>query len=30
LTLEDMTRVGFLLLAESPCHEIVFGSVVQP
>jgi len=30
LTLEDMTRAGFLLLGESPGHEIVFGSVVQP
>jgi hypothetical protein len=30
LTLDDMQRAGFLLLGESPGHEIVFGSVVQP
>ncbi len=30
LTLQDMERAGFLLLGESPGHEIVFGSVVQP
>ncbi len=30
LTLDDMERAGFLLLGESPGHEIVFGSVVQP
>jgi hypothetical protein len=29
-TLEDMERVGFLLLGELPGHEIVFGTVVQP
>ena len=30
LTLDDMERAGFLLLGESPGHEIVFGTVVQP
>ena len=30
LTLDDMQRAGFLLLGESPGHEIVFGTVVQP
>jgi hypothetical protein len=30
LNLDDMERVGFLLLGERPGHEIVFGSVVQP
>ena len=30
LNLDDMERVGFLLLCERPGHEIVFGSVVQP
>jgi len=30
LTLDDMERVGFLLLGECPGHEIVFGTVVQP
>jgi hypothetical protein len=30
LNLDDLERVGFLLLGESPGHEIVFGSVVQP
>jgi hypothetical protein len=30
LNLEDMERVGFLLLGERPGHEIVFGTVVQP
>jgi hypothetical protein len=30
LTLDDMQRAGFLLLGESPGHEIVFGSVAQP
>ena len=30
LTLQDMERAGFLLLGESPGHEIVFGAVVQP
>jgi hypothetical protein len=30
LTLDDMERAGFLLLDESPGHEIVFGAVVQP
>ena len=30
LTLKDMERAGFLLLGESPGHEIVFGTVVQP
>ena len=30
LTLDDMERVGFVLLGESPGHEIVFGTVVQP
>jgi len=30
LNLDDMKRVGFLLLGERPGHEIVFGSVVQP
>jgi len=30
LTLDDMTRAGFLLLDERPGHEIVFGTVVQP
>jgi hypothetical protein len=30
LTLDDMERVGFLLLGESPGREIVFGTVVQP
>ena len=30
LSLDDMERVGFLLLGERPGHEIVFGSVVQP
>jgi hypothetical protein len=30
LTLDDMQRAGFVLLGESPGHEIVFGTVVQP
>jgi hypothetical protein len=30
LTLDDMERAGFLLLGESPGHEIVFGTVVRP
>ena len=30
LNLDDLQRVGFLLLGERPGHEIVFGSVVQP
>jgi len=30
LMLDDMERAGFLLLGESPGHEIVFGTVVQP
>ena len=30
LTLEDMTRAGFLLLGEWPGREIVFGAVVRP
>ena len=30
LTLDDMERAGCLLLGESPGHEIVFGTVVQP
>jgi hypothetical protein len=30
LNLDDMERVGFLLLGERPGHEIVFGAVVQP
>ena len=30
LTLKDMERAGFLLLGESPGHEIVFGTVLQP
>jgi hypothetical protein len=30
VTLQDMERTGFLLLCESPGHEIVFGTVVQP
>ena len=30
LNLDDMERAGFLLLGESPGHEIVFGTVVQP
>jgi hypothetical protein len=30
LTLKDMERAGFVLLGESPGHEIVFGTVVQP
>ena len=30
LNLDDLERVGFLLLGERPGHEIVFGSVVQP
>ena len=29
LTLGDMERAGFLLLGESPGHEIVFGTVVH-
>lgn len=30
LNLDDLERVGFMLLGERPGHEIVFGSVVQP
>ena len=30
LTIEDMECAGFLRLGESPGHEIVFGTVVQP
>ncbi len=30
LNLDDMERVGFLLLGERPGHEIVFGAIVQP
>jgi hypothetical protein len=30
LNLDDLERVGFLLLGERSGHEIVFGSVVQP
>jgi hypothetical protein len=30
LTIDDLQRAGFVLLGESPGHEIVFGTVVQP